>query len=211
MTTIAISDFVRRQTPESEFSHWTLTDEELLAKVHANFDKAKAGYRDGVCLVPVAPEGFYSALVVLEEGDRLEGSYRARKAGEEPRKSTRVVDKKKSPAASVDIVLYRHDVLAENDEQSCDADWEIISVNANFMEGEMPINVGALIANHFELSGGTATGMSDSEFVAQLRKSVLFWKDKAFAGGESELERLQKENQQLMERIGRLERALTNG
>lgn len=186
MTTIAISDFVRRQTHESEFSHWTISDEELLERVQDGFDQAQPGYRDGVCLVRVAPEGFYSAVVVLQEGDRLEGTYRARKAGEDPRKSTRAVGKDKSPAALVDVVLYRHDVLEEGNEASCEADWEIISVNANFMEDEMPINVGALLANHFELSGGTATGYTDSEFVAQLRESVLFWSDKAFAGGKSE-------------------------
>jgi hypothetical protein len=36
-----------------------------------------------------------------------------------------------------------------------------------------------LIANHFELDGGTATGMSPEEFEWALRESVLFWKDKA--------------------------------
>jgi hypothetical protein len=35
-----------------------------------------------------------------------------------------------------------------------------------------------LIANHFELSGGTATKMTDSEFVASLKESVMYWKDK---------------------------------
>lgn len=187
MTTIHISNFVRRQTPQSGFSHWTHTDEELLALVQSNLANAKPGYRDGVILVPVSPEGFYSSTVSLQEGDLFVGEYVARKAGEDPRKSTYVVSRKdgtpveKIKAANVYVVLYSHAVLAENNENDTDADYEIISVNASADEEEAPIPTGALIANHFQLSGGTATGMTDSEFVAALRKSVLYWKDKSLA------------------------------
>lgn len=177
--TIAISNFVRRQSPSSEFSHWTCSDEELLRLVNDNFSKGEQGYRDGVWLVPVPPAGFFSGMVQLKEGDSLEGEYKARKEGETPRKSTYCTHRNKLPALGVQIVLYRHDVLAENNEQSCDAEWEIISVNANPCEGKMPIPVGALMANHFQLSGGTATHMTDAEFVKQLRESVLFYADKA--------------------------------
>jgi predicted sugar kinase len=85
------------------------------------------------------------------------------------------------PAKRVDIVLYRHDVLAENNEHDSEADWEIVSVNASPTEEETPIKVGTLLANHYGLSGGTATNLSAADFVAMLRKSVLFWKDKANA------------------------------
>jgi hypothetical protein len=187
MTTIHISNFVRRQTPQSGFSHWTHTDEALLALVQSNLANANPGYRDGVILVPVSPEGFYSSTVSLQEGDVFVGEYVARKAGEDPRKSTYVVSRKdgtpveKIKAANVYVVLYSHAVLAENNENDTDADYEIISVNASADEEEAPIPTGALIANHFQLSGGTATGMTDSEFVAALRQSVLYWKDKSLA------------------------------
>jgi hypothetical protein len=83
------------------------------------------------------------------------------------------------PAVRVDIVLYRHDVLAENKENETDAEWEIVSVNASPTLEETPISTGTLIANHLQLSGGTSTNMTDSEFVTLLRKSVEFWGDKA--------------------------------
>lgn len=181
---IAISDFVRRQTRESRFSFFEGTDEELLALVNKNFDKRSEGYRDGVCLVPVPPEKFYSGVIQLRAGDRLEGVYEARQEGEEPRKSTWVVDGQKMPAKTVEIILYREDVLAENDENSQDAEWEIISINASPTEDKVPIPVGALMANHFEMSGGTATHMTDEEFVKQLKESVLWWRDKSMAGGK---------------------------
>lgn len=177
--------FAARQTKESQFSHWEFPNEQLVELVVANFHNRKPGYREGVILVPVAPEGFFAGVVTLEPGTLLIGKYEARKEGEEPRKSTFAVGGRKVPAKSVDVVLYHHDVLAENNEQSGDTEWEIISVNASPTLGEMPIAPGALIANHLQLSGGTATNMTDEQFVAKLRESLAFWKDKALAAPEA--------------------------
>lgn len=183
MPTFAISDFVRRQTKKSRFSHFEGSYIELLALVEDNFNKAKPGYRDGVCLVPVPSENFFTGVVQLKEGDKLKGVFAPRYPGEKPRKSTWLSGGDKIPAKQVDIVLYRSDVLSENNSRSSNADWEIISINASPIEGEeVPIPVGSLLANHFNLSGGTATNMSNDEFVETLRKSVLWWQDKTFLG-----------------------------
>lgn len=183
--TIHITNFVRRQTVQSQFSHWTHSDEELIALVEKNLPNAKTGYREGVLLVPVDPKGFYSSTIILKEGDKLEGVYVARQPGEEPRKSTYVVANKsgeklkKSPAANAYVVLYSHEVLLEKNENESDADYEIVSVNSSATDEEAPIPTGALIANHLELSGGTSTKMTDSEFVQALRVSVNYWKNKS--------------------------------
>lgn len=179
--TVHINSFVRRQTRESGFSHWELTDAELLARIQAGFDKAKQGYREGVLLVPVEPGGFFTAVCQLKAGDKLVGEYKARKPGEDPRKSSYVVGGEKMPAASVEIVLYAHNVLVEGKENETDLDYEIVSVNASPTLEATPIPTGALIANHLRLSGGTDTRMTDAEFVELLRTSVEFWKDKANA------------------------------
>lgn len=184
---IHISNFVRRQTAQSGFSHWTISDDELLARIENNFDKAKPGYRPDVLLVPIEPDGFFSSTVLLREGDRFVGEYVARKAGEDPRKATYVVSNslgetvEKIEAVRVDVVLYSHAALVENGENDTDADYEIISINASPTDEEAPIPTGALIANHLQLSGGTATKMTDTEFVELLRKSVNYWKDKSSA------------------------------
>lgn len=180
---IHITSFVRRQTPASAFSHWTLSDEELLQRVEANIGKATHGYRDGVILVTVDPAGFYSGIVMLKEGDRMVGEYKARREGETPRKSNYALGEK-IPAKSVYVVLYRHDVLAEKNEHETDADYEIVSVNASPADEEAPIPTGALIANHLGLNGGTNTNLTSDQFVELLRQSVLFWKDKALAAPE---------------------------
>jgi hypothetical protein len=181
MPTIAINPFVRRQTPASRFSHFDGSEEELLRRVHEHFYDAAPGYRDGVVLVPVEPDGFWSSTVKLEPGDRLVGAFESRAPGEEPRKETYVAGRSKQPAVAVDVVLYRGDVLRLNNEESSDADWEVIALVARLSTEPEPMNPSTLMANHFEISGGTPTLLSDSEFVAQLRTSFLSWRDKALA------------------------------
>jgi hypothetical protein len=181
MTTIGINDFVRRQTSDSEFTHYEGSLEKVAEMALENLENAEPGYREGVCLVPVPPEGFFCGLVSLQEGDELVGRYEARRPGEEPRKSVRASreGRSKMPARQVKVVLYRKDVLEESDEDRTGCDWDVISINGSPVEGEMPIAPMTLIANHFQLDGGTATGMSPEEFEAALKESVLFWKDKA--------------------------------
>lgn len=181
--TIGVNPFVLRQTAESEFTHheivlgWKVLPD-IVAK---HWDKRKPGYREGVCLVPIPPEGFFCGVVKLKEGDKLVGEYKARRSGEEPRKTLRVTGagKKKLPCVAVDVVLYSREVLQEGNEECTGEDWDIISINGRLTEDEQPIEPMTLIANHFELDGGTATGMSPEEFEAALRESVLFWKNKA--------------------------------
>lgn len=188
MTTVHFNSFAKRHTPDSPFSHFEGSEAKLIQLVKDNLDKARDGYRDGVCLVPVPPERFKTGVVKLKENDALTGSFSARRPGEEPRKHVyakklqslvprRYVEK--APAKAVDIVLYSHNTLAEKDEYESEADWEIVSINASPFEGELPIHPMTLIANHFELDGGTATNMSPEEFEAKLKESVLAWKDLA--------------------------------
>lgn len=157
MPDIFINSFIRRQTESSPFSHWILSDNELIQRIQDNFDNQTRGYRDGVILVQIPPEGFFS------------------------RKSTHVIGNK-SPAKRVDVVLYHHNVLIEKQENESDKEWEIICVNACPTDEPSPIPPDTLIANHFELSGGTKTNMSDSEFINALKESVNYWKDKALVG-----------------------------
>lgn len=186
---IHVNSFVLRQTPESEFSHYEGgpgcedTWEALRDLVKEAFEAGahRPGYRDGVVLVSVEPHGFFSSVVRLTEGDVFSGSYKARRPGEEPRKSVGVVGAQKMPAKAVEVVLYASTVLAEGGDNELPAEegnWEIISVNANPVVGTMPIEPGVLMHNHFGSDGGTATGLSDADFVAMLRESFLFWKDK---------------------------------
>ena len=179
--TIGVSEFVRRQTEHSRFSFFDLgyDDYFLLNRIINNLDTQRPKYRPDVIGIIVSPEGFYSGIVEMKDGDRLTGIFAPRKEGEEPRSLIGVVGGEKMPAKFVEIILYSRKALAEGNENSLDADWEIISINASPTDDEeIPLRPMTLVANHFELSGGTATGMNEKEFVAELRKSMEFWKNK---------------------------------
>lgn len=181
---ITVNPFVRRQTVESSFSHFAGDIDLLPEMISDNWENGKQGYREGVVLVSVDPADFFSGVVVLEEGAKLTGSFRARRDGETPRKEIRADSplERKIAAQSVELVLYRSDVLAEDGDNSLESsteNWEIISINASPTEGEMPIAPMTLMHNHFGSDGGTATNMTDAEFVQALRDGFKFWSNKA--------------------------------
>ena len=182
MRNIHANSFVSRQTEDSRFSHFSGSDDELIDRVNKCFTMMRAGYRDGVVLVPVDPSNFFSGVVSLQEGDKLVGSFEPRREGETPRKYVGT-NSQKQPAKSVEVVLYSSAVLAENGDNELEPgpdNWEIISINASPTAApKIPINPNVLMHNHFGSDGGTATGMSDSQFVSLLREGFEYWKDKA--------------------------------
>ena len=77
---------------------------------------------------------------------------------------------------AVDLILYRHDVLAETDEHNTDADWELISFHA-IPEGieEMPMGPVTMMRNQLQLIGGTKAYYDSNEWAL----SVKFWQEYA--------------------------------
>jgi len=189
MPTIHVNSFVKRQTADSRHSHQTIGWDAVRDLVGEHFDQAKPGYREGVILVPVPPTGFFSNVVPLASGMPLKATYEPRQAGETPRLSVGMAvddnEAAKTPAVAVDIVLYASTVLAEdgdNELPPVEGNWEVVSVNPRLCIEDEPIKPGTLMANHFQDDGGTATGMSDAEFVAALRASRAYWNGKMTLG-----------------------------
>jgi hypothetical protein len=189
MPTFINHNLVFRQTPSSPFSYYDGDFADLPKMAEKNFPSRQAGYRDGVVLVPVPADGFFSATVTLEPGAQLHGTFESRRDGEAPRKTLRAIGQK-TPAKRVDLVLYRQDVLAEDGDHSTDEvsedTWEIISINARPTDEEEPIHPMTLMHNHFGSDGGTATKMTPSVFEEELRRSFEYWADKAMAQGSSD-------------------------
>lgn len=177
--TVHISSFVRRQTKESPYTHWNFDDKTLFNRLK-HFNKMYPGYRTGVEIVEIDPAKVHSSQKTLVDGDVLIGKYSSRQPGEAPRKSY-YVRSPKLEARSCFVVLYHHDVLKEKNENESECDWEVVAVLASSTADPEPppMDPDTLIANHFELSGGTATKMSSDDFVAALKQSVLYWKDRA--------------------------------
>src|SRR5277367_26595 len=128
---VACGEFVKRQTKESGYSHFEGSWKELEKIVEYWFITnpyppfTKPGYKDGVVLQEVPSDFFRSAIVDLNEKSKLTANFAPRRIGEDP--FIRVSAKaKKQVAKHASVVLYRHDVLAENNERDTDAEWEIV-------------------------------------------------------------------------------------
>jgi hypothetical protein len=172
MKTLAINDFVKRQTKNSRFSYFDGTWDELLQLVKYNFDNQEQGYRDGVILIKVPSDRFYTSICKIDKDSILESKFEARREGEEPVKRTVIKNGTKTLAQYVKVVLYRHDVLLENNENSTNADWEIISINASIVENE-PMHPMTMARNMLHKEGGTKGEYTGQQFA----EALWFWKD----------------------------------
>lgn len=172
---IACSDFVKRQIPGSSFSYSEVFSFEEIEKMTTEaYEKGLIvpGYRDGVVLVSLPPFGFVSGIVSLEGAMLIQSRYEARKEGELPYLQTSSVGTRLK-AEQVDVVLYRRDVLLEDNDISVqDADWEIISINVAPLGGA-PMHPYVMCRNQLHLPGGTQGYYSSEQWAA----SVKFWSE----------------------------------
>lgn len=183
MKKVACGEFVKRQTRESGYSHYegSWTDLEDMVSFHMTYNPncVTPGYRDGVVLVELPAWGFRSAVVDLKEDSILTASYAARREGETPfiRISTKA---KKQPAKYASVVLYRHDVLAENNERETDAEWEIVAIKARTSEEEEPMDPYTMARNFLHLAGGTKGDFTAEQFA----KSIVYWNNHTMTTGK---------------------------
>lgn len=181
MSQIAINPFVQRQTATSQFSHYAGSWEQLAELVEAHLDQAREGYMPGVKLVPVPAEGFYAGVVALTPEMPLQAVFAARREGEEPYVEIRASAAAKQPAAAVDVVIYSHDVLAKDGDDSSEAPWEVISINARLDEQPEPLSPVAMARNFLGLPGGS-TG---AEYTAEdFARSIVYWSQHAMCAAE---------------------------
>jgi hypothetical protein len=183
---VKCGEFVKRQTPESGFSHFEGSWEELERRTASRMSDPKnitPGYRDGVILVdlylPYSDYQFYSAVVKLDENTKLISNFAPRRPGEDP--FIRVAAKaKKQRTLNASVVLYRLDVLAENNERETDADWEIVAIKARTSDEEEPMDPYTMARNFLQLKGGTKGDFTAEQFA----KSILYWNTHCMTTGK---------------------------
>lgn len=183
---VACGEFVKRQTAESGYSHfdgpWQMLEnlaEDRLIQAPIVPEKIHQGYRDGVILIDMPAMLFFSAIVELKEDSKLKANYAPRRLGEDP--YIRVSAKaKKQQAKYAQVVLYRWDVLAENNERETEAEWEIVAIKARVTKEEEPMDPYTMARNFLHLKGGTK-----GEFTAeQFAKSIVFWNNHTMTTGK---------------------------
>lgn len=160
---VGTNDFVRRQTDSSEFAHFDGSFEDLCRLVERHIDNAEPGYRDGVLLVPVPADDFFTSFVEVTEDTELVADVTRRREDEEPYIRVRAIGDK-SPAKAVKIVIYAHSVLEEDGDASTDAEYEIVSINATPCPEEIPMDPVTMARNHLHRDGGTQGTFTADEF-----------------------------------------------
>lgn len=182
---VACGEFVKRQTPESGYSHFDGSWEDLAeftATIMTQSPEAVTpGYKDGVVLVEfkTAAYMFSSAIVKLNENSKMIAGYAPRRLGEDS--FIRVSAKsKKQKAKYASVVLYRHDVLAENNERETDAEWEIVAIKARTTEEEEPMDPYTMARNFLHLKGGTKGDFTAEQFA----KSIVYWNNHCMTVGK---------------------------
>jgi len=184
---VAVNEFVRRQIAGSGKTYSPLLSFEQIA-AHAseqlNKGNFKQGYRDGVIIVNADPDytqQFKCPFVKINKDTKLKAEFVCRRENEEPYIQVRALNGNPLIAGKVEFILYHHDVLAENNEHSTDAEWELISIHA-LPEGieKLPMGPITMMRNQLELKGGTAASYSTEEWA----QAVKFWQN--FAALDSE-------------------------
>lgn len=177
---IGISDFFRNSKKPEGFET-SYSYETLVSEVKRNIQNYSAGYRVGVIIVPIDTKEIRTSIVELTEQTELRVSFESRVPGESPRKHVRALVDQLPPAGGVGVVLYSHETLAEDNDCSSDADWEIVTVLASTSRFPEPMSPATLMANHFKADGGTNTNMSPEDFEYALKVSYNYWKNKEVA------------------------------
>ena len=172
---VAVNDFVHRQVQGSGKTYSkTISFDSIAHNAEAQMEK---GYRDGVRVVHADEsivEDFICPLVKVDEHTQLVVKLVRRRPEENPYLQIRAVNGTPLHARAVDLIVYRHDVLAENQEYSTNADWELISIHA-VPKGVEALPMGPVTMMRYQLkfTGGTEAVYKTEEWA----ESVRFWQE----------------------------------
>ena len=179
---VDVNTFVKRQTAENMKTFTKDLSFDQIAQhaedqyLKGNFRK---GYRKGVIIIDVLEDfihHFKCPFTKITDNTKLKAQVTRRRINESPYIQLRASNGKLLETGSVELILYSHDILLENNEQSTDAEWELISFHA-IPKGikKMPMGPVTMMRNQLELEGGTK-GYYKSEHWAE---SVRFWQEYA--------------------------------
>lgn len=179
---VGVSEFVKRQTKDSIFTHFCNSWQALVEVITMQMGKGNYdyGYRDGVILVHMdnlwAKEFFTFDAYPMFEGMKLDAQWTKVTGREhEPAKLQVKILEPKINCKYVDIVLYRRDVLLEDKDDVTGADWDIISINGRLKKDPPPIDPMTLVRNWLHLPGGTEMKKTNHfEMLTMLCDSILY-------------------------------------
>ena len=175
--TVKASEFVKRQLKGTGKTYSNSLSFDRIAQIaekHLNSGDIIDGYRDGVVLIRLngdLVDEFTCPLVQINENIKLEAKVVKRRPEEEAYIQIRALNGEDLKSTSVDLVLYRNDVLEETKERSTNADWELIAFMAKPKDIKMPMGPVTMMRNQLQKPGGTKGEYDSSDWA----ESVDFW------------------------------------
>ena len=175
---VAVNDFVKRQVKNSGKTYAkTLSFDQIANHASSQMQNKiyRDGYRDGVRIVIVddsIKSDFICPFVKLNNNIKLISNLVCRTEGEESYIQIRAINGSPAETGKVELIVYRNDVLAENNENTTSAEWELISINA-LPKGldKLPMGPVTMMRNQLDLIGGTKASYTKDEWA----ESVRFW------------------------------------
>ncbi len=175
---VSVNDFVRRQIKGSGKTYsLKLSFEEIADHAKDQFKKGcyKVGYREGILIVYAdnsVLKYFKCPLVKINQASKLISKMVKRRDFEQGYIQTRVANGKYSTPSKVELILYSNSVLNENNENSSNSDWELVSINSYPEDvNYLPMKPVTMMRNQLKLKGGTKAFYSSKEWA----ESILFW------------------------------------
>ena len=178
---VKASSFVKRQIKGSGKTYTdTISFDQIasIAEENLNNNNYKEGYRDGVIIITLDKEissEFICPLVEINENTDLMAKMIKRREDEDYYIQIRALNGKELVTSTVDLILYRSDVLKETNENSVDADWELIAFMAKPENIKMPMGPVTMMRNQLQRIGGTKGDYTSKEWA----ESVEFWQEYA--------------------------------
>ena len=186
---VGVNDFVRRQIEGSgKTSSKSMTFNEIAKHAEEQMirNAFTEGYRKGILVVNAdnsIRDNFICPFVLIKQDTLLISKLVKRQEHEEPYIQTRALNGSLLKTGKVELILYSNDVLKEKNENTTDAQWELISINS-IPEGinKMPMGPVTMMRNQLNLSGGTKAFYSSNEWA----NSVNFYQKYAILDPNNE-------------------------
>lgn len=175
-TSVFAQTFNTKESSNSYFDGSWEEIETLVTQYQHDFEPGTGSVDGDVILVNVPPENFYTPIVEItdENAHLVEEVEHVRMEGEKP-VVTKIVKGQKPPANFVQIVCYRADVLAQDNDRSNEAEWEIIAVNGQ-KDKNTPMHPTTMLRNSQHDKGGTFRVYSDAEW----EEAYTYWSSHAY-------------------------------
>ena len=173
---VGVNEFVKRQIKGSgkTFSKsMTFTEIAQHAEEQMHKNLFKIGYRKGVRIVQVSKslvDDFICPFIKIRPNTKFVAKLIRRQNFEEPYIQIRALNGTLLKAGKVELILYSHKVLKENNENSTNCKWELVSINS-IPKGlpNLPIGAVTMMRNQLNLAGGTKANYSSEEWANSVR------------------------------------------